>query len=525
MYKLFHIRATVGTWLFAMVLLVLVPILGFSIFAVTRLGEQNQAYVMANLERRAQATANVVGQRVQLVVGTLNAIATSSEATQNNLRGLYDNAQRAVRSDPLFSAITLVDAEDRMVFFTLLPFGAPMPTPGQLEVHHRLMQTGETVMTGPFKSPIADRTVATVSVPVFQKGKVAYGLRMVMRTESVSGLLTGEHLPPNWIAAVVAGDGRLLARSHRADEFVGQLAVQGVRDAISRTDGRSFVTTSKEGIVTRTVVHPIAGTDWSLVLGVPIASLDEPLAKQMMNLYKVGALLLLLSMAAAYAFSRVIRREIGSLVFGAAQAQKGVEVQPSNYRIVELFQADVALRDLRQKELGAQEALVEARNDSLTGLFGRSRFEDEMLRIGARLQAQPNGQLALFFIDIDNFKQVNDRLGHAQGDWVLCRVAEVLRGAVRETDIAARLGGDEFAICITGSQQLQVTAQALAERLLPSIAQIGHGIGCSIGIALCSASCTDLPALLGRADQAMYEAKRQGKNRYVMSLPPAEHGP
>ena len=175
------------------------------------------------------------------------------------------------------------------------------------------------------------------------------------------------------------------------------------------------------------------------------------------------------------------------------------------------------MEDIHLAREDSEQALQLARQDPLTGLAGRARFEKAVARLGARLTQTGHGSLALFFVDIDNFKQVNDTQGHDTGDQVLVQVAEAMRHVTRDGDLLARLGGDEFCLCITGEEGLEARSRALAEALLVSIAQIGHGIGCSIGVALCKPPFPGLAPLLREADQAMYVAKRQGKNRYIVA--------
>ena len=136
-----------------------------------------------------------------------------------------------------------------------------------------------------------------------------------------------------------------------------------------------------------------------------------------------------------------------------------------------------------------------------------------MAQLGERLTLAGRGKLALFFVDIDNFKQVNDTQGHDMGDQVLMQVAETMRSVTREGDLLARLGGDEFCLCITGDDGLAARSHLLAEALVSGIGQIGHGIGCSIGIALCEAPFPGLSPLLRAADEAMYQAKKGGRTR------------
>lgn len=171
------------------------------------------------------------------------------------------------------------------------------------------------------------------------------------------------------------------------------------------------------------------------------------------------------------------------------------------------------------------EMFRQARTDPLTGLMNRRAFLEELSRRLDRLdrERQPG---ALLYIDLDNFKPVNDRLGHEQGDAALRAAAQMLRGAVRPTDLVARIGGDEFALWLDGADQRIATMRA--ERLLAdaplSLAHVSADpdtpISFSIGIAVRDgASGEDLSHMIVRADSAMYAAKRAGKSAW--SLAPA----
>ena len=514
MPRIQRFHASIRQWLVAMVVLAVLPMLVFSGYAVHRLGVKYQDYVMANLDRRGESISHAVSERIQLTVSALNALASSAAAIRKDWATLHQDAVRLTKTDSSFRAITLVDSDDRMLLFTLAEYGGALPPVGQLDMHHRLLQSGMPTTSGPFKSPISSSIVAAVGVPVFQDGKPAYGLRMILLTDSLNRLLANQSLPKDWIAAIVASDGRLLARTHQPQAFVGQLAAPGLVAALGRGGKQSFVGRTKEGIATQTVTYPIAGTDWSVALGIPLDSLNGPLQSEMYRVYGLGTVLLILTVATVYAFARGIERDVSDLVqFGL---DRGDKTNRRRYRISELARTDAHLRDLRRRESGAQAALNAAHNDGLTGLLGRVRFEVDMEKLLAGLKGQQEAQLALFFIDIDNFKHVNDSLGHAQGDAVLKQIADVLRSAAQDTDVVARLGGDEFAMCITGGIALEANARATAERVILAIGAIGHSIGASIGIVMCSQNCLDLPRLLDLADQAMYDAKRGGKNRYSL---------
>lgn len=175
-------------------------------------------------------------------------------------------------------------------------------------------------------------------------------------------------------------------------------------------------------------------------------------------------------------------------------------------------------------QVDAQHALARlARTDPLTGLFNRRAFTDEVERRMVRIRAG-QGRGALVLIDLDNFKPINDRLGHAAGDEVLVAVAGHLTAAIRGPDLVARLGGDEFAVWFEGVDGAVAQARAMAitkaaADLAPSAAAIGAPLGLSVGIAVMDGrDGVSLVDLTRRADGALYAAKAAGKGRVEMAL-------
>ncbi len=171
---------------------------------------------------------------------------------------------------------------------------------------------------------------------------------------------------------------------------------------------------------------------------------------------------------------------------------------------------------VRTVEQGRELLHAEARQDPLTGLANRTQFSERTL---LALKAGASS-MAVLLIDLDDFKTVNDSLGHEAGDQVLREVGVRIRRCIRETDIAARLGGDEFSILITKTIDAQDAAntasrviRALAEPMMILNRQIR--VGASVGVALQTAEHCDAQTLLRGADVAMYQAKRQGKGRYA----------
>ncbi len=175
-------------------------------------------------------------------------------------------------------------------------------------------------------------------------------------------------------------------------------------------------------------------------------------------------------------------------------------------------------QDISERKRLEEELQNLASTDPLTGLPNRRHFLAQLQLEVARQQRFHETPATLLMLDLDHFKRVNDTHGHAAGDAVLRRFAELIRASLRKTDLAGRLGGEEFAILLYGSDR--VSATDYAERLRQQIAAENIAfdgttlrINVSIGVtALCAAdTCTD--TALARADKALYQAKENGRNR------------
>lgn len=165
-----------------------------------------------------------------------------------------------------------------------------------------------------------------------------------------------------------------------------------------------------------------------------------------------------------------------------------------------------------------------AYHDPLTGLPNRAMFLDRLA--SALDDRRPSGRLALLYIDLDNFKPVNDTMGHAAGDELLVAVAERLRDAVRSSDLVARLGGDEFVVLadrLRGPADAEVLAQRIADALEPPVllAGVPVQVSASIGIAIDDGHTPD--TLISDADTALYRVKHGGRAGHEVFVPTDTH--
>jgi diguanylate cyclase (GGDEF)-like protein/PAS domain S-box-containing protein len=185
---------------------------------------------------------------------------------------------------------------------------------------------------------------------------------------------------------------------------------------------------------------------------------------------------------------------------------------PSFYGIV---------RDIGERRRGEEQLAYLAYHDALTGLPNRILVEQEIDLALARAR-RAGGAAALMFVDLDDFKEVNDRLGHAAGDRLLANVSARLRSVLRDSDVLARQGGDEFLVLLGDlSDDPTAAAESVAGKLLNALLEpfvvAGTEVrtGASIGVSLYPDDAADTEALLRHADVAMYRAKAAGGGRLV----------
>ncbi len=192
-------------------------------------------------------------------------------------------------------------------------------------------------------------------------------------------------------------------------------------------------------------------------------------------------------------------------LFGTLAAQAAVALEND--------QLEQALAEMRQLE---RSLAHQASHDGLTGLANRTRFAEAL-----DAACLAGDAVAVLYVDLDDFKVVNDTLGHAAGDHVLVEVGRRLRASVRPDDLVARLGGDEFGVLLHGTDNAADVAHRIVEVLHEPLRFAGHDarIGASVGLARAEGGGADPSDLLSDADVAMYAAKSRGKGAVVVFEP------
>lgn len=220
-------------------------------------------------------------------------------------------------------------------------------------------------------------------------------------------------------------------------------------------------------------------------------------------------------------------------VFGKGSWQGETSLQHKNGAVVPYWMVLNTVRDEQGEpshiiglfvdisERKAQEEIIRhlAHHDALTGLPNRLLF-DERLRLSLQQADRHKERVALLFIDLDRFKNINDSLGHHVGDGLLQSVAQRLTEAVRVGDTVCRQGGDEFVVLLNAVADVVEVAQMVERRLIPLVLRVHEildiklHISCSVGIAIYPDDASDMDVLMRNADTAMYSAKASGRNNF-----------
>ncbi len=240
-----------------------------------------------------------------------------------------------------------------------------------------------------------------------------------------------------------------------------------------------------------------------------------------------GAILILLVLLFMFAFwgRRALRRALASIsdlqapIKELAKGNLGVKFNPAEHReisdIVEALETTATALSERDAKL-----LEMANHDSLTGLFNRRRFTEELKKEIISVMRKGHTS-ALLFVDLDQFKYINDACGHPAGDRLIRKVADELLRSVRRDDVVARFGGDEFAVLVRRTDIRG--AQSSADTILANMRRMAHiedehvfHVHCSIGIAMMTGNNLHYDELINQADIACRDAKEAGRNRLAL---------
>lgn len=283
------------------------------------------------LEHDTLQTARALMQTVDAELSKAKAVtqtlATSKYLVTNDFARFHAQAQAVVPLLGYDCNFILIDATGQQLLNTLKPFPSILPRHGNQELVHRIVSTGQSVISDIYVGAVRKQSIAAIAVPVLQNGHVQYVLSFTFPPQSMGKILTQQQLPPDWVVSIFDGQGRIAFRSHGADRFVGQKGVPALVTRLAEATEGMVEAVTLEGIPVSAVFSRSVGSNWSVAIGIPTQSFTAQLHRRFLWLAVAIACLLGAGTLLALALAGRIGGSIRALREPALALGKG-EVVP-----------------------------------------------------------------------------------------------------------------------------------------------------------------------------------------------------
>ena len=471
---------------------------------------QREEVVKSETMLRAKEVMATIDRDLAKVEASLEVLAASGRLSAADLSSFVARLRTTPRSDVIVDYL-LIDRAGRALINTDGRRDEGGATGAAPAAPQRVFETGESFVSALYGRPGDGQPRIAVTVPVRRNGEVVYALVAELSPAVLGAMLVKDPLPDDWVAVLLDDQGTIVSRSRFADRYAGQRASAVLRAASDRRLDGTLDALNRENVPVITSFTRSSLSGLKIAVNAPRSLLVTRLSRSFVILIGGGSLVLLGALWFARKLAGNISRSVEGLIKPALALGRGRTVELPASRLSE---ADAVGRALVEASAMLAEANHQAHHDALTGLCNRVLFDE--LAAHQIAAAQRSGQsVAVLAIDLDRFKEVNDRHGHAAGDRVLTMVAERIRQGIRAADIVSRRGGDEFTVLLLNVDPL--LTQRIGSKLIASLAipyaGIEPAVSASIGVASYPESGTTLPELLERADRALYDAKHGGKRR------------
>ncbi|WP_240783426.1 diguanylate cyclase [Rahnella sp. CFA14(1/10)] len=417
-----------------------------------------------------------------------------------------------------FNSVVLTNAQGKILATSpdsLQMVGRILNTPGALEA----LKERRPLISKPYISA-AQNLVIVISAPIFHRDGRYLGYiagTIYLRQKSILNELLGEHYYRDGsYIAVLDNERRIL---YHPDAFrIGEvLKPRPVTEVVKQHTNGSLMVTNLAGEAMLAGYAVVPSSGWEIITQRPTDATLKPLDGLMIKVLKHLTPLALLTLICVWLCSRMIAHPLWLLARSANEMDKpdistNIREIPSWYfESTQLKRALLMGINLLQKKIGKLK--FETQTDPMTGLFNRRGLAMTLESV-----IQQRQQFSVIALDIDHFKSINDSYGHNIGDEVIKSLAEQIRNNARESDILCRVGGEEFLVLLPGAGLAE--AEIIAERLRLNVEKMSlpgiRPITISLGVAHCNQLSGEPDASLKKADEALYKAKQDGRNRMIV---------
>jgi hypothetical protein len=300
-----------------------VPVLIFAIIMVLLVERQHRASVERSLRDTARAVSVAVDLELTSSLSTLNALATSEHLDTGDLRAFYAQAQRVLVAHGSWKTISLLDLSGQQLLNLLRPFGAPLPSSGNLEVVRRTLDTGQPAVSDIFVGPVFTAPIVGITVPVMRGGVMKYVMGAGLDVGSLSRVLSESKLPADWIATIIDRKGLIVARTRGIEQLVAKPATDEFIAQSRQAGEGSFRDVTRDGIPVYAAYSRSRLSGWTVGLGAPATAVEAPERAAWWAITGSGIGFLLLAGGLAMGFGRRIAGAIESLSASARAIGQG----------------------------------------------------------------------------------------------------------------------------------------------------------------------------------------------------------
>lgn len=471
--------------------------------------ESNRVYAL----KLAESTEHILAaSRQQLAYS-----ASQLGRRMDDSAALAHEVERLRLQTANFNSVLVVDASGTVLATspsTLQQVGRQLRNPGALQA----LREQRPLISAPYISA-ADNLVVIISHPIHdpQGNYLGYlGGSIYLQHNNIFNSLLGEHHYLDGSYLYVADrEGRLLY--HPDPARIGEV-VHGnpVLEALSKGLTGSQRLVNSRGVDMLAGYAPVASSGWGVVAQRPTASVMAKLESLMLGVLRNAIPFSLISLLAILGLANLIAQPLRQLANTARQldsptaGEELAKVRSWYYEAAQLKRALCTGLTLLQQRIG--QLNLASLTDPLSGLLNRRGLQITLEQWRSRGQS-----FAMLAIDIDHFKQINDNHGHQAGDQTIAHLANLMRDCSRRDDILCRSGGEEFIMLLpaTSLEDARLVAERLRQHTESSSAPGGIRLTLSAGVAHCPDSAQGIEEVWGLADQALYRAKREGRNRVV----------